>query len=203
MMVACMSGTLLGPGALASAEMAIYRYEDAQGISVFVDRPGPGRQEIDLPTVNTYTPAESTRLAATATGGEATEIYQALLIDSPGDGETIRRNGGNVRVTGRIEPDLRADHRVVAFVDGAPATLRPAQAEREHSRTEARSVIDLALSGLARGPHTLHIAIVDPENNILIQSEPVGFHLLRAAARGSVADLPSESEFAFHDARGI
>lgn len=181
MMVACMSGTLLAPGALAGAEMAIYRYEDAQGISVFVDRPGPGRQQIDLPAVNTYAPAESKRLAAAATEEEA-EIYQTLLIDSPGDGETIRRNGGNVRVTGRVEPDLRADHRVVTFVDGALATLRPAEVEHEHSRTEARGVVDLALSGLARGPHTLHIAIADPENNILIQSEPVGFHLLRAAA---------------------
>lgn len=177
-----MSGTLLAPAALAGAETAIYRYEDARGISVFVDRPGPGRQEIGLPAVNTYTPAESKRLAAAAAEGKAAEIYQALLIDSPGDGETIRRNGGNVRVTGRIEPDLRADHRVVAFVDGAPAALRQAEAERGHARTEARSVVDLALSGLARGPHRLHIAIADPENNILIQSEPVDFHLLRAAA---------------------
>ena len=182
MMVACMSGTLLAPGASASAETAIYRYEDAQGISVFVDRPGPGRREIDLPTVNTYTPAESKRLAAASTREEAAEIYQALLIDSPGDGETIRRNGGNVRVTARIEPDLRADHSVVAFVDGSPATLSQAEAEREASRTEPRSVVDLALPGLARGPHRLHIAIADPENKILIQSEPVDFHLLRAAA---------------------
>ena len=183
MMVACMAGTLLAPGTLASAEMAIYRHEDAQGIPVFVDRPGPGRQEIDLPAVNTYTPAESKRLVAAATEGEAAEIYQALHIDSPGNGETIRRNGGNVRVTGRVEPDLREDHGVVAFVDGSPATLGKPEAESEHSRTEARGVVDLALSGLARGPHTLRIAIVGAEKNILIQSEPVGFHLLRAAAK--------------------
>lgn len=180
MMSVCMSGALLAPGALASAEMAIYRYEDAEGIAAFVDRPGTDRQEIDLPTVNTYTPAKSKRLAADATQGEAAVIYQALLINSPGDGETIRRNGGNVRVTGRVEPDLRADHRVVPFVDGS--VVRHTPTERDRSPTEARSDIDLALSGLARGPHTLHIAIVDPENNTLIQSEPVSFHLLRAAA---------------------
>ena len=182
MMVACMSGTLIAPGVLPSAETAIYRYEDAQGVPGFVDRPGTGRQEIDLSAVNTYTPAESKRLAAAATQEEA-EIYQALLIDSPGDGETIRRNGGNVRVTGRVEPDLRADHSVVAFLDGVPATISRAETERGHSRTEARGVVDLALSGLARGPHTLRIAIVGAEKNILIQSEPVGFHLLRAAAK--------------------
>lgn len=177
-----MSGALLAPGALASAETEIYRYEDADGISVFVDRPGTGRQEIDLPTVNTYTPEESKRLAEAATQRDAAEIYQALLINSPGDGETIRGNGGNVRVTGQVEPDLRADHRVVTFVDGSLVKLRQPRAERERAPTEARSDIDLALSGLARGPHTMYIAIVDPENNVLIQSEPVGFHLLRTAA---------------------
>ena len=182
MMAVCLSGALLAPGALAGTETAIYRYEDAEGISAFVDRPGTGRREIDLLTVNIYTPTESKRLIAAAVPAEATEIYRALLINSPGQGETIRRNGGNVHVTGRVEPDLRADHRVVAFVDGSLATPRHAQAESEHSPTEARSDIDLALSNLARGPHTLYIAIVDSENNVLIQSESVGFHLLRALA---------------------
>ena len=177
-----MSGMLLAPGASANAETAIYRYEDAEGISVFVDWPGTGRQEVDLPAVNTYTPSESKRPAAAATQAEAAETYRTLLIESPGDGETIRRNGGNVRVTGRVEPGLRADHSVVAFVDGSLATLRHAQMERERSPAEAHSDIDLALSDLARGPHTLHIAIAGPENDILIQSNPVSFHLLRAGA---------------------
>ncbi len=181
-MAVCMSGTLLAPGASASAETTIYRYEDAEGISVFVDRPGTGRREIDLPAVNTYTPVESKRPAAAATRAAAAAIYRSLLINSPSDGETIRRNGGNVRVTGRVEPGLRADHSVAAFVDGALAALHHAQAERERSPADAHSYIDLALSDLARGPHTLHIAIADPEDNILIQSEPVKFHLLRASA---------------------
>ena len=182
MMAVCLSGALLAPGALAGTEMAIYRYEDAEGISVFVDRPGTGRQEIDLLTVNIYTPADSKRLAAPATHKQTAETYQTLLINGPGDGETIRGNGGNVRVRGRVEPDLRTDHRIVAFVDDSLATLHHARADRERAPTETRSDIDLTLSGLARGPHTLYMAIVDAENNVLIQSEPVGFHLLRAAA---------------------
>lgn len=182
MMAVCLSGALLAPGALAGTEMAIYRYEDAEGISVFVDRPGTGRQEIDLLTVNIYTPADSKRLAAPDTHKQTAEIYQTLLINGPGDGETIRGNGGNVRVRGQVEPELRADHRVVAFMDGSLVTLRHARSERERAPTEARSEIDLALSSVARGPHTLYIAIVDSENNVLIQSEQVGFHLLRAVA---------------------
>ena len=127
MMVACMAGTLLAPGTLASAETAIYRHEDAQGIPVFVDRPGTGRQEVDLPAVNTYAPAESKRPVAAATEREAAEIYRALLIDSPGHGETIRRNGGDVRVTGRVEPHLAGGPQRRGIRRRLPRDARPAR----------------------------------------------------------------------------
>ena len=173
----------LTPGTWASAETTIYRHADAQGITVFVDRPGTDRHAVELPAVNTYAPIELKGAAAAATREDvAAPIYQSLLISVPGDGETIRRNGGNVRVTGRIEPDLRVDHGAVLFVDGAVATPRQAQQERARSPAEQRGDIDFTLAGVARGPHTLRIAILDQENNILIQSAPVGFHLLRAAA---------------------
>ncbi len=177
-----MLGTVLAltPGALASAETTIYRHADAQGITTFVDRPGGDRQAVELPAVNTYAPIEPKPPATAATREDAAApIYQSLLISVPGDGETIRRNGGNVRVTGRVEPDLRVDHSVVLFVDGSVAR----GTRHARSSAERRGDIDFTLAGVARGPHTLRIAIMDQENNILIQSAPVGFHLLRAAAR--------------------
>ena len=168
----------LTPGTLASAETTIYRHADAQGITVFVDRPGTDRHAVELPAVNTYAPIESKGAAAAATREDAAApIYQSLLISVPGDGETIRRNGGNVRVTGRIEPDLRVDHGAVLILDGSVAR----GTRHARSSAERRGDIDFTLAGVARGPHTLRIAIMDQENNILIQSAPVGFHLLRAA----------------------
>ena len=173
----------LTPGVLASAETTIYRYADAQGKTVFGDRPGSNRQEVELPAVNTYTPVEARGpAAADATREDAAAIYQSLLLTVPGDGKTIRSNGGNVRVTGRVEPDLRADHRAVLFVDGAVAMSRQVRLERAQSPAERRGDIDFALHGVARGPHTLRVAILDQENDVLIQSAPVSFHLLRAAA---------------------
>ena len=179
-----MLGTVLAltPGALASAETTIYRHADAQGITTFVDRPGGDRQAVELPAVNTYAPIESKEAVAATREDAAAPIYQSLLISVPGNGETIRHNGGNVRVTGRVEPDLRADHRAVLFVDGSAATSRQARQERARSPAERRGDIDFKLAGVARGPHTLRIAIMDQENNTLIQSATVGFHLLRATA---------------------
>ena len=50
---------VLALGAMASAETAIYRYTDGD-ITAFGDRPATGRQEVELPRVNTYRPVEST-----------------------------------------------------------------------------------------------------------------------------------------------
>ena len=81
-----------------------------------------------------------------------------------------------------IEPDLRAEHRAVLFVDGAIAMSRQGRLESAHYPPERPGDIDFALHGVARGPHTLRVAILDQENDVLIQSAPVSFHLLRAAA---------------------
>ena len=165
---------------LAGADTKIYRYEDTHGIAVFADRPGTGWQEVALPAVNAYTPTKQKRPASAPLPADMDVTYESLSITGPGNGETIRRNGGNVRVTGRIEPGVREDHRAVLLVDGA-MTSRESPQDRIRSPVELDGNVEFALTGVARGPHTVRIAIMDGENNILIQSPPVRFHLLRAA----------------------
>lgn len=177
-----LSGAVFALGTLAGADTKIYRYEDAQGVTVFSDLPGSVRQEVALAGVNTYTPAES-RASVSAphrAAADATESYRSLLVTGPGDGETIRHNGGIVRVLGRVEPALREGHRAVLLVDGA-MTSRESHQGRVRSPTETHADVEFALEGVARGHHTLRIAIVDRGNNVLIESSPVSFHLLRAA----------------------
>jgi len=161
------------------ADSPIYRYEDAQGIVVFADRPGRGRQQVTVPAANTYSPLESREPAAPPVERETAETYRSLLITGPADGETIRRNGGNLRVTVRIQPDLRREHHAVLFMDGI--RMASARAPRAGSPAQPPGDIVFPLTGVARGPHTLRVAVMDRENNILVQSAPVDFHLLRAA----------------------
>lgn len=175
-----LSGLVFALGTLAGADTKIYRYEDAQGVTVFSDRPGNVRQAVALAAVNTYTPAEPRASVSAPHPAEATESYRSLFVTGPGDGETIRRNGGNVRMLGRVEPALREGHRAVLLVDGAMAS-RESHQGRVRSPTETHADVEFALAGVARGHHTLRIAIVDRGNNVLIESSPVSFHLLRAA----------------------
>ena len=181
-MATCLSGAALTLATVASADTTIYRYEDAQGIAVFADRPGTGRQEIALPVVNTYTPSESTQSAATPAETGAGGTYRSVVITGPGDGETIRRNGGNLRVAGRIEPDLRTDHSAILFMDGAARMSVHGRQHRPGFPPQPNGDLQFALAGVDRGPHTLRIAILDQENKTLIESPSVSFHLLRATA---------------------
>ena len=162
---------MLTPWAPAHAEATVYRYEDADGVAVFADRPGSDGKLIELPAVNTYAPLEAKQPVAATTPEDTAATYQSVAITSPGDGETLRRNGGNVYVTGRVEPALGADHSAVLYIDGAVA-----------ASGRGDQAINFALAGVPRGPHTLRIAIVDREQNVLIQSAAVSFHLIRAAA---------------------
>ena len=197
--------------ATASAETAIYRYTDGD-TTAFGDRPATGRQEVELPRVNTYSSVESTpppvdtvtpeepsagECSPTADalgsasgspvpGGvlpcESATSYQHVRITFPGDGEAIRRNGGNLRLTGQVEPALNAGHSAVLLVDGAVAVLGGARQEAGDESDNRRSLLAFDLANVSRGPHSAAVAIMDRKNNVLIQSAPVNFHLLRAAA---------------------
>lgn len=182
MLASCLSGTAVAAGTAASTDSTVYRFEDAQGIAVFADRPGAGRHEITLSAVNTYTPVVSKQPAAAPAQADAAGTYRSAAVTGPGDGETIRRNGGNVRVTGRVEPELEAGHTAVLFVDGTMVRSSHARRVRIGAPRQPRDDVEFALTGIARGPHTLRIAILDQENDILIESATVGFHLLRASA---------------------
>ena len=188
MLASCLSCAAIASATAARADSAIYRYEDAQGIAVFADRPRPGRREVTVPAANTYSPLESREPVAAPAETDTAGTYRSLRITGPTDGETIRRNGGNVRVTARIQPDLRQEHHAVLFMDGS--RVASDRAPRRGYPSQPHGDIDFSLTGVARGPHTLRIAVMDHKNSILVQSAPVGFHLLRAAAGRHRAGSP-------------
>ncbi len=174
---------VLALGAMASAETAIYRDTDGD-ITSFADRPATGRQEVDLPRVNTYSPVELTPPPPDIVSPkEPAASYRDIRITFPVDGEAIRRNGGNLRVTGRVEPALHVGHSAVLLVNGTVAVSGEARHEADGDSDNGHSPLAFTLANVSRGPHSAAIAITDRKNNILIQSAPVSFHLLRATAR--------------------
>ena len=161
--------------ASAAVFAAIYKTVDADGNVVFtdiapVDRSGQtSEQAVSVRPMNTYEPAaQATPTEAEASESTAPGYYAALDVVSPAEDETIRDNAGDLQIEVTLTPARRADHRLLLVLDGAPTEI------------EALDGV-FALTNVDRGTHTAGAEVVDRQGHVLIESNPVTFHLLRVA----------------------
>ncbi len=153
----------------------VYRTVDAQGRVIFSDQPINAQSTpVELPDAHFYDSVDiplSPRTPPLAEEAEAPP-YQTLMILSPSPDEAIRSNSGDLSVRARISPSLLPGHRLQLLLDGravsAPGTL---------TRFE--------LENVDRGTHTAVLQVVDGEGQVVMRSEPVQFHVLRAAVGGA------------------
>jgi len=149
---------------------AVYMEKDAEGNTVFTDRPSSeNAKPIKLTPPSIYkapaipTPSDS---PSTDQNNDA-QGYEFVTITHPADDSPIRENSGALEVNIDLIPALKPDHRFVLLLDGIPAT--------EGQGTTLR------LQNIDRGTHTIQVQIVDDSNNVIISSESVTFHMLRVA----------------------
>ncbi len=170
------SGILCYP----SAHAQIYKRVLPDGTVVFSDTPSPDAEEVKIRKLDTYaTPlpkpksppsaSQAARNTASAPAGKTKAFaYTRLAITSPKNDEAIRANNGELPIKLSIEPGLNTDlgHTIVIFLDGQQASdpfTGPA----------------ITLSNVDRGTHTLSAKILDGKGNVVKESPPVTFHLLR------------------------
>ena len=160
--------------AVAAEGPPVYRATDAVGYTVFSDRAMPGARPVLSKRVNTYAPPAPERSRAGDSAPAAVSEpprYTTLEIVFPETGATVRANGGNVRVEGRVVPDPGVGHRVAASLDGESAAC----AAQEGGRFAC------VLSAVARGPHTLRVAVLDEANAVVKRTGVTRFHVLRTS----------------------
>jgi len=155
----------------------IYRSTDDQGNPLFTNQP-PSRdaKPMKLPPLTTMPPVQSApaqNQAQTSDQGQAPPggpPYAGVHITYPPAGEAVRHNGGLVPFRVALEPKgtkLRPGHQVRILLDGkARATGTSLQ--------ETVSPVD-------RGPHTVRAEVLDQAGQVIVESPPVKFFLLRAS----------------------
>lgn len=156
----------------ASAE--IYQSTDAQGNPVFSDQPGSSSKAVQLPEAQTYQPApvtpmpgaSDTNAANPSDKDKAAKTYASLEISSPKDDEAIRQNEGVVVVQLNSNPGLMDGNMYQLIMDGKPVGQPQASPA-------------FVLTNVDRGTHVIAGQIIDSQNNVIIQSQPVTFNLLR------------------------
>ena len=158
----------------ANAAAQVYKRIGPDGRVYFSDQPEPGATEIEVRPVPTVKlPPVPERPPAARQQEAVSAVYTALTIVSPTDDQAIRANDGNVTVSLSLQPRLKPGHTVVLNVDG-----------EDGEQVKSGGSLDIALSNLSRGRHTIEAAVVDAKGKMLIQSGAVSFNVLRVAVGG-------------------
>ena len=165
---------------LAAGAEEIYRSTDEDGNPLFTDEPPSDDAEpVELDPLTTVPgPDTGNGGIEEAQGGEGADgsagqqgpVYRALTVTYPPADQAVRHNGGLVPVRVALEPEgtgLREGHQVEVMLDG-------------EVRGRGAS-LQVTLSAVSRGPHTVRARVVDASGRPVISSPPVDFMLLRAA----------------------
>jgi hypothetical protein len=163
----------LGLAFTAAAADQIYRTVDADGNVVFTDVPPadaagqPAGNEVTLPPSNTYQPQTLPAVPPPETDGStASSYYDQLAIVDPANNQSIRSNNGDIVIQAEVDPPLKSDDRLLLTFDGAPTDI------------EAEGDI-FQLNNVDRGTHTASARIVDGNNEVVMESQPVTFTVQR------------------------
>ena len=173
----------------SSASAQIYKTVDANGNVVYTDiapieRSGqPPPQEVNVQPINSYEPPAASQTSAPSYSGPSTtpSYYAQLEVISPTEDETIRDNAGNVQIEVAISPPLRSDHRLLLVLDGTPTDVEAVNGVFE-------------ISNVDRGTHTVGARAVDRLGNVLIESAPATFNLMRVSIDSTPTPTPHSAQ---------
>jgi len=177
---------LLLCGLALTAEAAVYRWLDRDGVVHYSDQPSPGAKLVDLPESSHYappSPGEATPAAGTdQTGAPAgATVYQSFSIVHPADGETMHNATGDVDVLMVLEPELRKGDQIQLVLDGLGAR-------------QTVETLSSVLKHVERGQHTLQAEVLDGAGATLMRATPVRFYLLMPSAKEpSVGKAPEDN----------
>ncbi len=167
-------------GGYVGAQTTVYRHIDKDGNVTFSDQPGPGREQVRVTPVQTYTPpaasvpksragsARKDQSRSLSDPQSPTPGYTRFEIASPSNEEAIRNNAGAVTVGVQVEPALARNDRIQFLIDGKPFG--------EPTRTTI-----VTLPNIDRGTHTLSARLIDKKGNTRAVAAGVTFHLIRAS----------------------
>jgi hypothetical protein len=153
----------------------VYKGTDAEGNTVYSDKPLPNGEKIDVAPVQTYSPPPQVMPSyqPQASSPATYAIPYQLSIASPADQTTYDSGVENVDVAVSLNTGLQKGDGIRILLNGVP-TGEP---------TQARS---FALGRLYRGEYKIQAEVVsvnDP-NQVKAQSEPITIYQQRAVVRG-------------------
>lgn len=150
----------------------IYKGTDEEGNVIYSDKELPDSIKIPMPSPNTIIMPKPIPKQAIKKDEKEKNPYKTFKILSPSNNETLRISSGNVPVTLSVTPtlDIKQGHHISVYIDGAVTINKTTK-------------LNLQISNVGRGSHTLRAEIRSAKNEILKQSKAVKFHLKRISSQ--------------------
>lgn len=149
----------------------IYQWTDAQGNTVYSDKPQQGAQEVTVPDLPSYQAPKPAAKPVTQQVQKITPpqtIYKTLTIESPKAEATVWSNPGIIPVRVNMEPALAKGDKLIITVDGK-------------TQLETSTSSSLELKGIERGTHSIQAKIIDPDGKVAKTSQAVTVYLHKAS----------------------
>ncbi len=175
--------------AFSPVQADIFRSVDEKGNPVFTDLPNSKSKPVKLKAPSTYTaPSLPTPVGSSASdtgedaGSETHSYYEIFSIASPGDGEALRDNAGDVNTRLSLEPALnvKAGHRVQYYLDGV-ASGKPVAS------------LSAVMHQVERGEHGLYAALINRAGEEITRTEIINFQMHRTSINSPARKAKSGS----------
>ncbi|UJJ30099.1 DUF4124 domain-containing protein [Halopseudomonas maritima] len=161
----------------------VYTWTDANGNTVYSDKPNPNAKRIEVSTPNSMDapkpiPAYQSSSASSSSAGSGNSVtptgsYRRLEITSPANDTAVRANDGNVTLTVVLNPPLRAGHLLRARIDGSLSE----QALPGAGQAEA----NLTVTNLDRGSHLVEAVVTNSKGEQISASTGITLHVQRTS----------------------
>jgi len=160
----------------------IYKKTNDKGVVEFTDVPGKNTKPIRVPPMNTYKQKKLPSIKSKPLPAEVKAAYNEFSITSPLHDKVMRDNSGKIVVKLKISPSLNSEHKILVSIDG-------------NSKTAIKgSSSSVTFSNIDRGTHTVQASIVDSQDQVIMESGAITFHLQRyfaPRASGDASDAPT------------
>lgn len=150
----------------------IYKYRDAQGRVIYSDQPQPGAvEQSQLPSLNTMAPNEPQAYPSSTREPDpnrepATFDYD-VRIETPQPETGVPPGQRDLTISVSVEPELAAGH-ALAYYQNNDLLLQTRERQ-------------LVIEEILRGAHTLEVAVINENGDVLSRAEPVVVYVHRVS----------------------
>ncbi len=153
----------------------VYKSVDENGKITFSDTPAPSASEVEVREPNTVKSIDVSAKPEQIKELKVTVSSYDIAITHPQNNSVIANGLVPFTISTKVAPTLQKEHQLQLTIDGSI-----------HSTSKS----SFKINGIARGEHSLRVAVIDGEGKVLKQSKPIKIFVHRPSKASNTSSQP-------------